>query len=149
MAVNAERIHIFGMSYQGLDKSRGQHLCNADKRMPQLIGRTDRNVIVLTVPRKMLLKLFRRRNIKDQHIPGHLPRLAALCFQLHAGQVGQLHTPAGVLVLAVGDFVVAVGGLVQFQAVPFYILPAQTPQFSRPQTGQNRESVGVNQLMAN
>ena len=72
----------------------------------------------------------------------------ALCFQLHAGQVGQLHTPAGVLVLAVGDFVVAVGGLVQFQTVPFYILPAQAPQLSRPQTGQNRESVGVDQLMA-
>ena len=72
----------------------------------------------------------------------------ALCFQLHAGQVGQLHTPAGVLVLAVGDFVVAVGGLVQFQAVFFHIPPAQAPQFSRPQTGQNRESVGVDQLMA-
>ena len=148
MAVNAERIHIFGMSHQGLDKSRGQHLCNADKRMPQLIGSTDRNVIVLTVPRQMLLKLFRRRDIKDQGAPGHLPRLAALCFQLHAGQVGQLHTPAGVLVLAVGDFVVAVGGLVQFQTVPFYILPAQAPQLPRPQTGQNRESVGVDQLMA-
>lgn len=112
MTVNAERIHIFGMSHQRFDKSCGQYLCNTDECMPQLIGRTDRNVVVLTVPCQMLLKLFRRRNIKDQHIPGHLPRLAALCFQFHAGQVRQLHTPAGILVLAIGDFVVAVGGLV-------------------------------------
>lgn len=50
MAVNAECIHILGMTHQGLDKSRGQHLCDADKRMPQLIGSTDRNVVVLAVP---------------------------------------------------------------------------------------------------
>ena len=113
-------------------------------RSAQLPGGHDQGQGFLVEVSPNPLELFKGGpNTADPVLP------AALCFQLHAGQVGQLHTPAGVLVLAVGDFVVAVGGLVQFQTVPLYILPAQTPQFSRPQTGQNRESVGVNQFMAN
>lgn len=140
VGIDAERVHVCAVAYQGFDFPGGQRLDHRHERVAQLVQAARGQAIGSAVgfPALVIVLL-----VGDSEHAAAPARGFPLFIQDVTGQGRQLERPHRIFVLALGLFAPDVDGAADVDHVAVNVCPIQADYLTGPQAGQDLEPVGV------